>query len=209
VRFGGRPLRRPALARQPRPLSLRPVLEFAAPIQVKAVQKRRGVERDRPAWIVLSSRRSRRARGSSMPQAPAARVSSTQTSSSICRARATTPPSGIAPSISTRLMEQRGACSRAGLGSSPGSMRMSSFRSSAAPCSPGTGRTASVRAIEPRCLTWERGPTGKDAFANLGTSAHHTGPLIAGSQGGSRHNPPGPVHPMRRAHTERLRRWRR
>ena len=47
-RFGRQHLQRsPVLARQPGPLGLRPGLEFPAPIQVKAVEKRRGVARDR------------------------------------------------------------------------------------------------------------------------------------------------------------------
>ena len=56
-RFGRQHLQRsPALARQPRPLGLRPVLEFPAPIQVEAVQEWRGVARDRPGRIVLLQR---------------------------------------------------------------------------------------------------------------------------------------------------------
>ena len=47
-RFGRQHLQRsPVLARQPCPLGLRPGLEFPAPIQVKAVEKRGGVARDR------------------------------------------------------------------------------------------------------------------------------------------------------------------
>jgi hypothetical protein len=56
-RFGTQHLQRSSeLARQPRPLGLRPGLELSTTIEVEAVQKRCGVARDRPGRIVLLQR---------------------------------------------------------------------------------------------------------------------------------------------------------